>query len=352
MSERHAGVDLAKTVAIYFVVVFHFVTFGQARPTTGAGFCVGAWVNALAWCCVDLFGLVSGYLGVAGHPSVRKWAKLWLQVFATGAFMTAFCAFAFGLPVDRHDLMHLLMPVSSSTYWYFTAYTGLYCLMPVLNAGLRALDRRQALGVSAALVAVLAGLASFSPRDVFGLNAGHTVLWLTVLYVLGAVVRLHVPRPPRVRWCLLAAFLLSCATAAQLVATATCPALAARAGLLPKTVDGQVFERALAGHFISPVVLFTAVAILLACLQLKAPGAVARKVLAFLSTTAFGVYLFHDHPSFHYGVLRDGLAPLGRFGDQHPALWLPAVLGLALGLHLVCALLEKGRQLVMGRVLR
>lgn len=352
MTERHVGVDLAKAIAIYFVVVFHFVTFGQARPTAGAGFYIGAYVNALAWCCVDLFGLVSGYLGVVGHPHVRKWAKLWLQVFVISVFMTVFCRFAFSIPVGGHDFVHQLMPVSSSTYWYFTAYTGLYCLMPVLNAGLRALDHRQTLGVAAALMIVLSCLASIGPRDVYGLNSGHSVLWLTVLYVLGAVIRLHLPRLPRVRWCLLAAALLSGVTTVQLVLVAKHPAFAERAGILPKMVNGQVFERVLAGHFISPVVLLTAVAILLACLQLKAATAFTCKVLTFLSTTAFGVYLFHDHPSFHYGVLRDGLASLGRFGDLHPALWLPIVLGLAFGLHLACAVLEKGRQLVMGRVLR
>ena len=334
MQERNYGIDLAKALAMFLVVLLHLCTEGGAVPSVGAGLYVGSYVKSLAWCCVDLFALVSGYLGVTGHPSFRKWGRLWLQVFVTGALMTTVSHFAFGEPVSGVRWSQLFLPVTASAYWYFTAYTGLYCLMPVLNSGLRTLTRRQALGVSAGLLAV-AFLASIGARDVFGLMRGYSMAWLTVLYVLGGVIRLHVPQFPRIRWCLVAAFLLSALTAAQQVLVALFPSQTACLG-----------GRALAGEYISPAVLLTAVALLMACLQVRIVSPRAKAVIGFYSSTAFGVYLLHVHPMFFYGFLRNRFRPLGEFGEAHVWLWTCAVVMLAFAGHLLFALVEKARKAV------
>ena len=334
MKERNYGVDLAKALAMFLVVLVHLCTNGGALPTSGTGFCIGAYVKSLAWCCVDLFALVSGYIGVTGHPTFAKWGRLWLQVFVTGALMTLVSRFAFGVPMTGAHWTHLILPVTTSGYWYFTAYTGLYCLMPVLNLGLRALTRRQALGVTAGLLAVALS-ASVGARDVFCLGLGYSVAWLTVLYVLGGVIRLHVPQLPRVRWCLVAAFLLPALTAAQQILLARFPSLEAKLGV-----------RALAGEYISPVVLLTAVALLMACLQVRVVSARVKAVAVFYSSTAFGVYLLHVHSMFFYGFLRDRFRPLGEYGNVHAWQWSLAIVALAFAAHLLFALVEKARKSV------
>ena len=341
MKPREAGIDLAKAGAMFLVVLFHVLTVGESVPQTGCGFWVGTYLTAFSSCCVDLFGLVSGYLGVAGHPTFRKWARLWLQVVVINAVMTLVCRFGFGVRLEGLDYTHAVLPVTSAAYWYFTAYTGLYCLMPLLNAGLRALDRRQTIAVCAALLAVTSVSASLGARDVYGLVSGHSVLWLVSLYVLGAAVRLHLPRLPRVRTCLAAAALLPCLTLAQKAAFAASPALAEK-----------LAGRSLAGQFISPVILGIAVALLLAAVQFRPASAVARRTVAFGSTTAFGIYLFHDQMTFHYRVWGGRLTGLAGYGADHPLGWLAAVIGIAVATYGVCAVLEKGRQLVMGRILK
>lgn len=341
MTERNYGVDLAKAVAIFLVVLFHVQTVGESVPQTGTGFYVGTYLAAFSSCCVNLFGLVSGYLGIAGHPTLRKWARLWLQVVVINAIMTAVSHWGFGVQLTGLDCTHAVLPVTSAAYWYFTAYTGLYCLMPLLNAGLKALTRAQAFAVCGALVAVTSVSASIGARDVYGIVSGHSVLWLVTLYVLGATIRLHLARLPRVRWCLAAAALLPVLTLAQQVAVAKVPTLAAK-------LEG----RALAGHFISPVILGLALALFLAMLQFRPSVAWAKRLVAFFSTTAFGIYLFHDQTMFHYGVWGAKFRGLAAYGAAHPLGWIAAVVGIAAATYVVCAVLEKGRQLVMGRILK
>ena len=341
MTERNYGVDLAKATAIFLVVLFHVLTVGKSVPQAGAGYWLGTYLTAFSSCCVDLFGLVSGYLGIAGHPTLRKWGRLWLQVVVINALMTVVCRFGFGVRLEGLDYTHAVLPVTSAAYWYFTAYTGLYCLMPLLNAGLKALDRRQALSVCAALFAVTSVSASIGARDVYGIVSGHSVLWLVSLYVIGATIRLHLTRLPRARWCLVAASALPCLTVAQEALVAKWPALAAK-------LEG----RALAGHFISPVILGLAVALFLAMLRFRPTTDRAKRFVAFFSTTAFGIYLFHDQTTFHFRVWGGTFTGLADQGTAHPLAWLASVLGLAVATYVVCAGLEKGRQLVMGRILK
>lgn len=335
---RNSGIDLAKTLAIFLVVVFHLVTNGAACPKTGYGFYLGSYVKALSWCCVDLFALVSGYLGVTGHPSFRKWGRLWFQVFVTGVLMTLVSRYVFGVSISGVDRTHLILPVTSSAYWYFTAYTVLYAVMPVLNAGLRALDRRQAFGLSAAVLALICS-ASLGARDVYLFNRGYSPIWLIVLYVVGGIIRLHLTHLPQVRWCLAGALFFASLTTAQEIMLTRAPALAEK-------LSGRV----LAGTYISPIVVLTAVFVLMACLQVRVVGRRAKATLGFFSATAFGVYLLHVHPMFFYGVLRDGFVGLARLGEKNTLGWGAAMLACAFVLHLSCAFVEWLRQKATGVV--
>ncbi|MCQ2390298.1 MAG: acyltransferase [Kiritimatiellae bacterium] len=339
MKERNSGVDLAKAVAIFLVVLFHVLSVGESVPHAGPGFYLGTYLQAFSSCCVNLFGLTSGYLGVTGHPTFRKWMKLWLQVFVVNALMTGVCHFVFGAPITGIDISHAVLPVTSAAYWYFTAYTGLYCLMPLLNRGIQALDRRQAFASCAGIFAVMSLSASIGARDVYGIISGYSVLWLISLYVFGAVIRLHVLRLPRMRWCILVALMLPVLTLAQEVVLVKCPGLAAR-------LQG----RALAGHYISPVVLFVALALFCALLQFRPESGRVRKITAYFSSTAFGIYLFHDQSTFHYGVWGGKFRDWAEYGGNHPLAWCAAVIGIAIVTYLTCSLLERGRQLVMGRI--
>lgn len=178
-------------------------------------------------------------------------------------------------------------------------------------------------------------LASLVAWDNFRLNHGYSFSWLMLLYILGAVIRLHVPQLPRLRWCVAAAFLLPVFTSAQLILFARVPELAEK-----------LRGRALANEFISPVTVLTAVAWLMACLQLRVKSARVKAALAFGSTSSFGVYLLHVHPMFFDGVLRGSLRGLSDFGNRHALIALAGVLALSVLLYVVCAIIEKVRRRV------
>ena len=71
-------------------------------------------------------------------------------------------------------------------------------------------------------------------------------------------------------------------------------------------------------------------------------------MIAFFAPAAFGVYLIHVHPILYYGILGDAFIWIA----DAPAWLMPlSVIGCALGILVVCLLIEKLR-LLLFRVLR
>ena len=150
------------------------------------------WLAALSVCCVDLFALVSGYVGVATSPRWKRFGELWLQVAVTALIVTAAVKLHGRAEVGFKDWLGCAMPVSRCTYWYFTAYAGVFLLMPILNVGIRSLSRVQALTICGSGMFLFSFLTIPARAEFWCLHHGYSMLWLVLLYVFGGCLRLHV----------------------------------------------------------------------------------------------------------------------------------------------------------------
>lgn len=179
---RHLGVDMARAIAMFLVCWGHVVFLGEyVGHTSGGNHLTSHFINVLTVGCVDLFALISGFVGLNSKCKLTSYAKLWFLVF----FYNIVIRIVLGQ--DLHDF-RCLLPVYGNVYWYFTAYTGLFVIMPLINEGVKHLTRGQA-------VRVLLGIFSISfftiltNRDIMSLHDGYSFIWLSLLYVVGAILR-------------------------------------------------------------------------------------------------------------------------------------------------------------------
>jgi len=137
---------------------------------------------------VNCFVLITGYFMITSDFSMKKCAKVVLQVFFYSAlFLLA--ALAAGVKVPAMTMLANLLPVASTRYWFMTTYVVLYLCTPVLNAVTRSLSRRQHLKLiltALFLWCVLPSFTSFKP-------AYSRVLWFFTLYEIAAYIRLYRP---------------------------------------------------------------------------------------------------------------------------------------------------------------
>lgn len=303
MSENAAeghlvGIDLARVVAILLVVLQHVLFFGGLPNEGGVLTRIQMRVlEALSQCCVDLFGLISGYVAYrSARWNLRRFSSLWLQVWFTGLIALSVAHLCFGAPVAKGDLLQALFPLWGDEYWYFTGYSVVFVLAPLLNR----LPRLPIVLVSLALacgITVLPGGVEVLPLD-----KGYSAAWLVILFVFGAFLREHehrLLRSPTRCFAIAGAALVT--TVAQRLAMSSCPWL--------RTLFRDEWTLF---YYTSPTTLCLAVFLLLGLVRLKiAPGRTAR-VVSLLAPCAFGVYLLHVQPVVFNHVWRGSFAWLGR----------------------------------------
>ena len=190
---RNYGVDLLRILSMFYVIILHCLGKGGILDAAeeGTALYASAWfMEAWAYCAVNIFGMISGYVGYSDTPKKTKystWMLMWLQVVFYGAATTV--AFQLILPdaVTKKDFFEMFLPVSKELYWYFTAYTALFFLMPLLNAAIRGCTEKQLKQMLIIILAVFVFYDNVTRK--FGMEAGYTCLWLILLYLIGAIMK-------------------------------------------------------------------------------------------------------------------------------------------------------------------
>ena len=192
-------IDLLRILAVFYVLILHTLGHGGVVKPSMRGshqYAVSCAMEIWAYCAVNIFALISGYVGFRGQdaqPDLRfgsrfkKYLRLWLEV-AFYAIVPSLVIFIF-LPgtVSVRDILAACFPVTTGQYWYFSAYTGLFLLTPVLNAALNALDTAYLKRLVVIIVLVFSAYGSAMSR--FSLGSGYSVIWLVLLYLCGGAVR-------------------------------------------------------------------------------------------------------------------------------------------------------------------
>ena len=333
---RNGGIDLLRLIAMFFVVLLH--TLGQggilkASAEGSAGYYWAWGLEIAAFCAVDLFALITGYVTYSDTPRPYRPASyflLWLQVVFYSVGISLVFRLVWPHLAHTERPWDLLTPVRSNLYWYFTAYTGLFLLRPLLDAGLRACSDATAKKLFVAVFLL------FSCYDTlfrgFQLNGGYSFAWIALVYVLGAIVRkcgIGRELRPAVGWCA-AALLWAAAWAWRMWG----------GGLPPHRADLFV-------SYVSPTVLGTAVLLLILFSRLR-PRGIPAAVIRFAAPGAFAAYLINNHRDV-WGSLMNGRFA-GLADRPAPVMALMAV-SFALAFVICSVIIDRGRQLLF-RLLR
>lgn len=305
-SERNHGIELLRIFAMLLAAVLHILKKGgviTASEGNLAAYSTVWLLEAAAYCAVNCYALISGYVGYSDRPKPLRLARcieLWLQVvFYSVIITTVYCIAGVG-SVGVSDFADAFLPVTSKQYWYFTAYIGMFFFIPLLNALVRRLNRRALVSLCIMLIAVFSlydTFASFWKKDPLALVGGHSPLWLGVLYIFGAAMKkLRVPESMSSKKALLI-------YASAAVFTALFKITGDR---LLRFVPGSLFVRDT-----SPTVLLCAAALLVAFASFK-PGRKLTEFAVLFAPAAFGVYLLHVSPLVFEHVIGNRFAFIGR----------------------------------------
>lgn len=291
--QRNYGIDLLRIVSMFMVVILHVLGQGGVLQQTESGgkFAVVWFMEIGAYCAVDCYALISGFVGFSEEEkdiSISRYIQLWMQVVFYSVVIMLLFKVLYPNLLSKRQTISAFFPISFGQYWYFSAYTGVFLFMPWINKMVRSVKQKE---LSSFIILCLVIFSFYSTviqseGDPFGLMGGYSFLWFVFLYIIGAFIKKY-----QIYKCMKKKYL-----GLEIL------------GLIFftwgwKLCVGELSERVLGNEigaemfisYISPTILGIAIMLLLLFVQLNVVG-FAKKCVQFIAPATFGVYLIHTHP--------------------------------------------------------
>lgn len=345
-SERNYGLDLLKVISMFFVVCLHVMNMGgilDSFPQQNASFWTAWFMEIAAYCAVDCFAMATGYLMAERTFRYRKILPMWLTVQFHSLVITIFLNRLHLEDISNLTWLSYLFPVTSSNYWYFTAYFGLFFFIPFANMLIASMSRKSfcILLLTGFFLFSVFGIVNFgdlSCSDSFMLSDGYSMWWLLYLYFLGAGIRKY-------------NFFMSL-NPAQAVAGYGCMVgltwmskflihqiLARYDQYLPYSYYLSVYGENRFITYISPTILLSGLFLFIVCLKISIPQWL-HKPLKWISPLLFQVYIIHFHPSVREMLYNR----FSSFSTYSPIMLMACILVVSLGIFVGCICIDWFRQ--------
>ena len=165
MEQRNRGIDLLRMTAMWKVVILHILNKGgvlAAAAPLSAGQGTARLLETAAYCAVNCYGLISGYVGVQRRFRYSGALALWLRVAFYTLGITAVFACLMPGSVNGDRVLRAFFPVLFRQYWYVTAYFGMCLFIPFFNLLLNRLSKGQLRLLALSIVLVFSVLPTAS----------------------------------------------------------------------------------------------------------------------------------------------------------------------------------------------
>lgn len=293
--QRSAGIDLLRILASFYIVLLHVLGWGGLYGTTAEGSrqqAVSGLLYLWGFCGVNIFGLISGYVGYSETEKPIPWKsllRLWVEVVFYDVALTLLTIWLYPDNATPADLLPTFFPLLTNSHWYFTTYAALIPFIPLLNSAVGGCRKETLMRFLAVFVVFSLPLSSF--QGLF--FTGYSLFWLLILYLTGAILKktdLGASLHPLV--CIGGIALMGATS--FLFFTYGKPIL----------LFGSVIEPEAAAQFIFPCHYFSAMFHLLLFSRVKFPRTVNKMILA-LAPGAFAVYIINTQKHVWDGYLQD-----------------------------------------------
>ncbi|MEG2053546.1 MAG: acyltransferase [Oscillospiraceae bacterium] len=333
-NERNIGIELLRIVAMLMVVILHILGTGGIVNYSCETISLNgeiAWLLRIAsFGAVNLYALTTGYVCVKAKHRLSRILELWAQV---AFYSVLFTGIAFLIPqssTGTKELVKSFLPVMTGQYWYFSAYFCLFLFIPFLNILISNLSKQQHKKLIFICFCAFCGISFIGLSmnfDAFMVNGGYSFIWLAVLYVVGAYLKLYQQdfnKYNKNRY-LLIYLACICLTWLSKVLIATMEMI-----LFNETKRPLMFV-----SYISPLIVLGAIALFVFFSQLNFDH--GKSLILHLASVSFGVYLISEQANFRELIIKNRFADLATLPWYLMIFW---VLACAVAIYLVCSFVD------------
>lgn len=188
------GIFILSILSILFLFIGNVISYGGFFAASSTWTIICLWgLFYFAYIGINCFGLCYGFKEYGREHKLSRYLMLLLTAIIYNVVMTYCFHLYMPTQVTLHSVMDAFLLLSNNVNWFFTAFTGMFLLSPIIDYLVAHISRETA--IKAAWVVGLLGLYGLMTagelKDPFLLKGGHGIVWFTCLYFIGAIVREH-----------------------------------------------------------------------------------------------------------------------------------------------------------------
>lgn len=292
--QREAGLEILRIISIILITCVHMLSYGGFlnNATSAEELLILRLLYSLFTVSVNVFVIISAYFMVKSNIKPRKIISLWLTVVFYSASLYLISVIFFQDKFIFKEFIKCFMPFIYKKYWFFTAYFIIYLISPFLNKILNNSSKKECLYITILIFTFSYISLRFNADIVAGLSSGYNVIWFICLYLIGGMLRLH---PLKIKKFDISIIYISSILIIWI--NHYYPADGFLYNLLhfkPKYTD--------------PIVLIASISIFLLFNGITLKSITANKIIRYISSTTFGIYLLQDgnliKPHLYFDILQ------------------------------------------------
>ena len=221
VTKRHWELELLRIFSMFLIVATHYFASDDS-PSRIDPALAQSWKSALhavtimpGQVGVTIFVLISAYfLSRSTRSPLTRVAKIWIQTFIYSCglwgayFVLSHLVGSSQYFVNPRSILMSVFPVTFGAYWFISAYVVMVIVAPYINILLDATSARQHGALLCLSLWITFIWHILNPANTWAFTDAS---YLCTLYLIGALIRRHEDRLPRVRWYFAMAMMTLCA---------------------------------------------------------------------------------------------------------------------------------------------
>ena len=328
--KRNVGLDILRIISMIMIVFLHVLVKGRfvSNIYNIELYKIAYIFETLFIIAVNCYVLITGYFQEDSKFKIRKVINIWIKVVFYSISIYIIILLFGQKEFNIKDCIKSIFPILTNEYWFVNCYILLYILSPFLNKLIDQLNKKDFQKLLIILFVAFCLLTSILPLNyTFDKTKGYGIIWLIVLYFVGAYIKRFVKGNYKNRYNLCFYFVASIITyIAYLII-----------GYLCKVLNIEdITSRLLNYNFIT--VFLASVFLFLYFKNLEIKNLKVINIVSKITPLTFAVYIMHEQV-----VLRDilylDILNLDQFWNKPIQFVIIPI--TAITIFLICILIEK-----------
>lgn len=282
VEERKSNFELLRIVSIFLIIVFHYVfKSGYEFESNSLHNYILKIFYFFGELGVNSFILLTGYFMIKRNISIKKIICICFETFfycQINVFLIMY------ITKNKFDFIHF--PIIYGQYWFITAYILIYILSPFFNKFIMFISKKdfqKLLGISIIIWCIIPTFYGIIYNSTESLLFYSRFIWLTIMYFIGAYIRLYDIKVFQKKSIILSTILITFLLM-----------------ILSITVNSYLSQKTILFYKIETAYLWTPNNILMLLLSIaffmffSKINIKKNKIINLLASTTLGIYMLHD----------------------------------------------------------